>query len=303
MRVLGPRLRDGVAQISGQCAVVVGNTDADYVRLIELHFEEPVSGMVIVTTSQPGLDWRTRMRMGSGLGGPELVQDWHQAKVALSWAGQDLTLEVREGQSVVDGTRFCAAAGLNGATADSTTAFDTGGTTPAEATRIQDGALNLFFASVLQNTGLPASGALAAVGSVVGSAVVGALLSGAQGMRLDDNGVLVARTALRQARVRGVIAQTAFGVGGTATLIAAPGANLANALGSVQIGIATVATVVTLESPSATVLWSGSFGITNVRDMRFDPPLLGATNGAWVVRSSAASTFSANGQGFTERVA
>lgn len=302
---LGPRLIDGVPQVSGQCATVAGNTDAAFTRLIELHFAEPSSGIIIVTTSQPGLDWVTRLKMGSGLGGPVLTQTWHQARVALSWAGQDIELEVREGQSFAGGTRFCATAGLEGANADQTFAFDSSGSTPAEAVRIQDGALNNFFASVNQNTGL-GSGALAAVGATVGTGVPAALFTGpTRGVIVDDNGAQAVQPCVRQNRTRGVINQNAFAAGGTATLIGAPGANLATALTSVQLGPPSATTVVTLESPAGTVLWASNVltAITPPVIGHMPTPLTGATNGAWVVRSSAIATFSVNAQGFTERVA
>ena len=110
--------------------------------------------------------------------------------------------------------------------------------------------------------------------------------------------------AQRQGRVRGTVQENAFGAGGTAPLIAAPGAGLSNVLTSVQFGSPTATTVVTLESPAATVLWAARLILTLAPfSIVFPVPLVGANNGAWVVRSSIASTFSANGQGFTERVA
>jgi hypothetical protein len=120
----------------------------------------------------------------------------------------------------------------------------------------------------------------------------------------DDNARLLVSECIRQVRVRGTIQENAFGANGTATLVAAPGANLANVLRSVQFGAPTATTVVTLESPLGTVLWAARLILTVVPPpIVLRPGLTGGTNGLWAVRSSIASTFSVNGQGFTERVA
>jgi hypothetical protein len=302
-----------MTQIAGQCALGRGNTDANFIRLIELHYAEPQSGIIIVNTTSPGLDWATRLTMGSGLGGPTFFQVWHQERIALAWAGQDVSLEVKE-MTVGGPVTFCACAGINGATSDSTSAFSaTGGTTPAETVRIQDGNGNLDFALVPTGTGsLQVRGGLS-TGAILTGAIVEADATissvtadgSSASLRCTDAQALIAMPYVqRQGRVRGSLNENAFGAGGTANVLAAPAANLANVLTSVQFGAPTATTVVTLESPSGTVLWAGRLILTlQPHPIVMPSPLLGATAGAWVVRSSIASTFSVNVQGFTERQA
>lgn len=105
-----------------------------------------------------------------------------------------------------------------------------------------------------------------------------------------------------ESRVRGTIQENAFAIGGTAVLIAAPGAGLVTVLYSVQFGDLTVDSVITLESPIGTVLWAGLLeSVDNYGGFSMPGGLAGANNGAWIVRASIATVMSINAQGYTER--
>jgi hypothetical protein len=273
----------------------------EFHRLVELHFPEPRTGTILVTTTTGGLDFTVRTFMGSDLGGPTTLTTYHQPAVAIAFVGQHVTVDV-QATTFGAGTKLCATAAAWGLYSDAMLS-GLSGVVPeglGPATRIQDNNDPTIVADVVAVSG-QGNGLLVGVGEV-DSAVLGALAAGTEMLQLDDNQRLVTVPSLRQTRVRGTVQQNAFAAGGTATLIAAPAANQANVLTHVQIGPPSATTVVTLESPSGTVLWAAN-AVLNVPPPAFNCQLTGGTAGAWVVRSSAVSTFSANAQGYTERVA
>ena len=284
-------------RVSGKRATATGLTDADLQRLIDLHWPEPVSGLIIATVSPftLGVDvWRTVLTCGGSNGGVTQDQNWQQARIAIPWCGTDVVLDA----GAVAGRTVAAVAGLGGADSDIISpAF------PIEVAIVTDA----FSAGVASDDAPPITDRGLAISGVTKSAVAASVFAAGDfaRMRMDNNQQqLVSLYAPWQAWARGVLNQNAFGAGGTATLIAAPGANLATVLNSLQIGTPSATTVVTVESPAATVLAAFNVPLA-VTGMPVTIPsgLLGATNGAIVIRSSAVSTFSVNGQGYTLRVA
>jgi hypothetical protein len=259
----------GRFQIAGKSAIATGVGPDGWIRLIDLSFDLPVTGLLIVTGPGAPQLWQTRIIMGGSFGGPTVIETWNDAtRVALSWAGQQVTLDVRAPAGQV----IAAAAGLAGAAPDLASGFGHGQVlVDAVTTQALD--------------------ALRANGDV-------------QPVRQDDAGKLLSMPyGIRQFRVQGDVNQNAFAAGGTAVVIAAPGAGLANNLTSVQIGLLTATSIITLESPAGTVLFAASVGVIGYPPFSMPVPLVGGSNADWIVRSSAISTFSVNAQGFTERVA
>lgn len=112
---------------------------------------------------------------------------------------------------------------------------------------------------------------------------------------VDDNArLIVSPYCHRQGIAPGSIQAAALGIGGTAVLIPAVGVSF---LGLVDWEInASAATVITLESPAATVKWQWPISVANgsiVISRRI--PLFGANGQPWTLRSSAAATVTANG--------
>ena len=91
------------------------------------------------------------------------------------------------------------------------------------------------------------------------------------------------------------------GTNGGATVTYAAGASGSrHAVGGIQCS-GDAAALVTVESPAATVLYRKRFAAAFNMSERFDPPLVGATDQAVVVKVAASTSNSeANAQGITE---
>ncbi len=155
----------------------------------------------------------------------------------------------------------------------------------------------------VQNGGDPFQNGRLAVGGRVFTGIPGLGTDTTAGLlRLDaQERLLVNPYSAMNQWTDGVASAVVLGIGGTTTVIAAPGANLRNNLTS-WILSASAATLLTLESPSGTVravirIVAAALVINGT----FPVPLRGGSNAAWVLRTSAAATVDATLVGFTER--
>lgn len=115
----------------------------------------------------------------------------------------------------------------------------------------------------------------------------------------DQSRVIVTNYSHRQGLVNGRVPATALGAGGTVTLIAAVGASFIGLLGWELHALG--ATVLTLESPAASVLWGFSVAAGLPVIISRSVPLYGALGAAWILRTSAATTITANAHGIAHK--
>lgn len=113
---------------------------------------------------------------------------------------------------------------------------------------------------------------------------------------------VVSPYAIGEQHVSGVVDQVALGAGGTATLLAAPGAGIRNNVGSLS-GSASAATVLTLrDGAGGTVLWSFSLAVGGTFAYGLPVPLRQPTAATLLqLASSLAATVSVNATGFLSR--